>query len=89
MMINTIPVPLFTVTRDTPDTGTDFAGYLTNLKDGYPVQAGYRISGWIFHSKFKNLVKSKINKSIRCVEGFLFSPLMHRIFVYTKAKLEF
>jgi hypothetical protein len=36
---------------DAPDT--DLAGYLANLN------AGYRISGQIFHSKFRELRKMK------------------------------
>jgi hypothetical protein len=44
------------------------AGYLAILKAGigYPVKAGYWIpvSSRIFHSPYKYLVKSEINKSI-------------------------
>jgi hypothetical protein len=48
-------------TRDAPDTGTVFAGYPANPKAGYPVKAGYRISGRIFVLTSIFLVKYKIN----------------------------
>jgi hypothetical protein len=56
-----------------PDTGT-----------GYPVQAGNRIpvSGWIFHSTFKCLVKYEINKDIKCIGRFSFPYLQHKIWLH-------
>jgi hypothetical protein len=52
-------------TRNAPDNGTDFAGYLANLK------AEFRISGWIFNLTLKYLVKYEIIKYSRCIKGFL------------------
>jgi hypothetical protein len=37
----------YAFSRDAPDT--DMAGYPAILRAGYPVEAGYRISGWIFN----------------------------------------
>jgi hypothetical protein len=37
--------------RDAPDT--DFTRFPANLKAGYPVQAGYQISGRIINLTFK------------------------------------
>jgi hypothetical protein len=49
-------------TSDAPDT--DFARYPVTLKAGYPVMAGYRISGRIFNYIFKCLVKYEIKEEI-------------------------
>jgi hypothetical protein len=44
----------------------------TGYPAGYPLQAGYRISGRIFKATFKYLVKYETIKNIRCIKGFLF-----------------
>jgi hypothetical protein len=60
-----------------------FARYPANFKAGYPVQAGW-ISSRSFNSTFKCLVDYKINKDIRCIEGFL-NPYLNVAFFYIKA----
>jgi hypothetical protein len=54
---------------------------LDNWPAGYPanLKVGYRISGRIFNSAFKCLVKDEINKYVTCIEGFLFTYLKQSI----------
>jgi hypothetical protein len=67
-------------TRDAPET--DFAGYPAGRISG---QSKTRISGWIFISTFKCLVKYVINKGIRCIEGY-FSLLKTWYGIFSRSK---
>jgi hypothetical protein len=49
---------------------------------GYPVHSGYRISGRIFKSIFKCVVKYEISEDIRCIEGFLFPFVTYGNFLH-------
>jgi hypothetical protein len=63
---------LKTKTRDAPDTVSGQPKSRIPDPVGYPFQAGKRISGRIFNSTFKFLVKCEINQNIRSIEGYFF-----------------
>jgi hypothetical protein len=73
----TVPVFVFP-TRDAPDN--DF----TNLKARFRISGAGRIPDIRPDSTFKYLVKSEINKSIRCIDCFL-SPYLTHVIFYTNA----